>query len=472
MSDYKITIGLEIHAELKTNSKMFCGCKNDPYERKPNINICPICMGNPGTLPVINKEAVRKVLLVGKALNGQLADFTEFDRKNYFYPDIPKGYQISQYKYPLVSGGELNGVKLTRIHLEEDTARSSHDSSDYSLVDYNRAGLPLMELVTEPCLHSAKEVGDFGRELQLLLQYLDVSDANMEEGQMRVEVNISVSNTEKFGTKVEIKNINSFRSAERAVEYEFKRQVGLLEKGEKVLQETRGFDENKGTTFSQRSKENANDYRYFPDPDLPKIFIKELFDFEKGLILPETPNQKRKRFTDIFGIKESDIEVYINNKNISDLFEKSITFLQGSEQFQLLSNYITSDIMGIIKTKTEDEVSAILNNLKPEYLSKIVLMIVDGKISSRGAKDIIKFMIETNEDPLTIAEQKNLIQKNDPEELKKILTKIIADNQDLVDDYKKGKATSLQFFIGQAMKESKGSANPVMLQNILKELLS
>lgn len=254
MEDYKITIGLEIHAELKTKTKMFCGCLNVPDEKEPNINICPICMGYPGTLPVINKSAVKKVLLVGVALGSDLADFTEFDRKNYFYPDIPKGYQISQYKYPLVSGGGLCGVKLTRVHLEEDTARSSHDTKDISLVDYNRAGVPLLELVTEPVIHSAEEVMKFAQELQLLLQYLQVSDANMEKGEMRVEVNISISNSDIFGTKVEVKNINSFRSAGRAVEYEFERQKSLLQRGEKVVQETRGFDENKGITFPNDQK--------------------------------------------------------------------------------------------------------------------------------------------------------------------------------------------------------------------------
>src|SRR5574343_632370 len=254
--EYYTTIGLEIHAELKTNSKMFCGCKNNPDEKTPNTNICPVCMAHPGTLPVINAEAVKSVVKVGLALGANIADFTEFDRKNYFYPDIPKSYQISQYKYPIVSGGELNGVKITRVHLEEDTATSKHDRGNFSLIDFNRAGVPLMELVTEPVIHSSREAGDFGRELQLLLKYLEVSEANMEKGQMRVELNISVSDDpNKFGTKVEVKNINSFRSAERAGEYEVKRRIALLEKGEgdKIVQETRGWDESKQATFSQRS---------------------------------------------------------------------------------------------------------------------------------------------------------------------------------------------------------------------------
>ena len=275
-SKYKATIGLEIHAEMKTNTKMFCSCKNDTEEKKPNVNICPICTGQPGTLPVINKQAVKNVLKMGVALGSKLADFTEWDRKNYFYPDIPKGYQISQYKYPLVVGGKLNGINITRIHLEEDTAKSSHDQGDFSLVDFNRAGVPLMELVTEPELHSGKESADFARELQLLLQYLGVGDANMEKGEMRIEANISVSTTDKLGTKVEVKNINSFKAVEKAVAYEIERHIQVLESGGKIVQETRGWNEDKQATFSQRLKEDSHDYRYFPDPDLPKMKISEI----------------------------------------------------------------------------------------------------------------------------------------------------------------------------------------------------
>ncbi|KKQ44402.1 MAG: Aspartyl/glutamyl-tRNA(Asn/Gln) amidotransferase subunit B [Candidatus Nomurabacteria bacterium GW2011_GWC1_37_9] len=312
---YYTTIGLEIHAELNTNSKMFCGCKNDPDEIKPNVNICPVCMAHPGTLPVINKKAVESVIKVGLALGANIADFTEFDRKNYFYPDIPKAYQISQYKYPIVKGGSLKGVDITRVHLEEDTATSKHDRGDYSLVDFNRAGVPLMELVTEPVIHSAKEAGDFGRELQILLRYLGVSEANMEKGQMRVELNISISEDPKvFGTKVEVKNINSFRAMERAALYETKRMTELLEegRGDEIVQETRGWDENKQSTFSQRSKENANDYRYFPDPDLPKLFLNKIFDIEKMRSeLPELPETRRNRYRNNYGIKDEDIESYI-----------------------------------------------------------------------------------------------------------------------------------------------------------------
>lgn len=470
MSDYKMTIGLEIHAELKTETKMFCGCKNLPEEKTPNIYICPVCMGYPGTLPVINKEAVRKVLIVGVALGSNLADFTEFDRKNYFYPDIPKGYQISQYKYPLVSGGSLLGVDITRIHLEEDTARSTHDTPGKSLVDFNRAGVPLMELVTEPVIHSAEEAMNFARELQLLLQYLGVSDANMEKGEMRVEVNLSISKDKTFGTKVEVKNLNSFRSVGRAIEYEYNRQIEILEKGEKVKQETRGWDENKNITFSQRSKENADDYRYFPDPDLPKILISEIPEFSREVLeklLPELPLRKRERFVSSFGLKNEDAEFYINNKIYSDFFEKVVSNLSNSALIKTASNYITSDMVGLSKNKGELS----LGKISDASFASLIQMISKGEVSSRGAKDILKIMFEEGGDPEIIANEKGLIQKNDTEELTSIIKKIIDSNPSVALEYKSGKESVLQFFVGQGMKETKGSANPEILKNIILELL-
>lgn len=284
--EYKPTIGLEVHAELKTKTKMFCDCKNDPKENRPNINICPICMGHPGTLPVINKKAVEFVIKTGLALNCKINEDTFFERKNYFYPDLTKGYQISQYQTPLTKDGYLdiktdNGqqttkkIRINRVHLEEDTGKLLHPrGADYSLVDFNRVGVPLMELVTEPDISSAKEAGDFARELQLILRYLDVSNADMEKGQMRVEVNISLSKTKKLGTKVEIKNLNSVKSVEKSIEFEIKRQAELLNRGEKIVQETRGWHDIRQETFSQREKEESHDYRYFPEPDLPPLKIK------------------------------------------------------------------------------------------------------------------------------------------------------------------------------------------------------
>ena len=473
MEGYTMTIGLEIHAELKTQSKMFCGCKNSPEQGAPNAFTCPVCMGNPGTLPVINRGAVRNVLLVGAALGGDLADFTEFDRKNYFYPDIPKGYQISQYKYPLVSGGSLAGVSLTRIHLEEDTARSTHDTPGVSLIDFNRAGVPLMELVTEPVIHSSEQAMNFAKELQLLLQYLQVSDANMEKGEMRVEVNISVSKTTTFGTKVEVKNINSFRAAGKAIDFEFTRQVALLEKGENVVQETRGWDENKEVTVSQRSKENANDYRYFPDPDLPKLVISEIPEFNITNLkneLPELPSQKRTRLEKDFGIKSSDVETYINNRDAGVFLEEVATLIEGfgGEAMRLASNYIISDIMGLSKSTGSEFV---LGSVTKETFAKMIGMIVSGDLSSRGAKDTLKIMFEVGGDPEVIAKEKGLIQKSDIGEIQKLAEKIIAENPSSVDDYKKGKESLLQFMIGQGMKETKGSVNPELLKKIILETL-
>lgn len=466
---YYTTIGLEIHAELKTNSKMFCGCKNNPDEKTPNTNICPVCMAHPGTLPVINAEAVKSVVKVGLALGAKIADFTEFDRKNYFYPDIPKSYQISQYKYPIVSGGELNGVKITRVHLEEDTATSKHDRGDFSLVDFNRAGVPLMELVTEPVIHSAKEAGDFGRELQLLLRYLGVSEANMEKGQMRVELNISVSDDpNKFGTKIEVKNINSFKAVEKAAEYETKRMIELIESGEKdkIVQETRGWDETKQSTFSQRVKENANDYRYFPDPDLPKLFLSEIFNTEElRKNLPELPQAKRIRYENDYGIKKEDIESYITDQELGSWFEKVATILNDKDKIKTASNYITSDFLGLKKINPDIKIP------RENNFAELIQMIFDNKVSSRAAKNILAIITTEDASPMKIAEEKDLLQKNDEGALKEIIQKIIDNNKEVVETYKAGKENAIMSLVGQVMKETKGSANPQIALKLLKEFL-
>lgn len=470
---YITTVGLEIHAELKTKTKMFCDSKNDADEERPNVNVCPICMGHPGTLPVINKEAVKHVLKVGLALGGKLADFTEFDRKNYFYPDIPKGYQISQYKNPLISGGMLAGVELTRIHLEEDTAKSTHDTGAYSLVDFNRAGVPLMELVTEPVIHSAEQASRFAKELQLLLQYLGASGANMEKGEMRVEANISVAvEGGKRGTKVEVKNLNSFRAVERAIEFETKRHIELIEAGEKVVQETRGWDEKKEVTFSQRLKEDSHDYRYFPDPDLPKLKLSEVKEFNHALLkgeLPELPWEKRERLKNSFGLKEEDVEIYVRGIEWGKYFESIIALLGKDKKKSLLaSNYIVSDLAGLTKNNPTPWAAGKPN---AEDFAKLITMVSENQISSRGAKDLLKIMYEEGGDPEVIAKEKGLVQKSDEGELKAIAEKIIAANPSVVADFKGGKASSLQFFIGQGMKETKGAANPEVLKKLFTSLL-
>ena len=465
---------------------MFCGCLNDPDEIHPNINICPICTGQPGTLPVINIEAVKKVLMVGKALNGRLAEYSQFDRKNYFYPDLPKGYQISQYQHPLVEGGDLLGIKIRRIHLEEDTGSLVHKHNK-SLINYNRAGVPLMELVTEPVITFGKEARKFAEELQLILRYLNVSDADMEKGQMRVEVNISLSkDTEqkndgenfteaklfapKLGTKVEIKNLNSFRAVEGAIDYEIERQKNLLNRGEKVVQETRGWDEDKGITFSQRKKEESHDYRYFPEPDLPPLNILDLG--LKDLKLPELPEEKRIRFKEEYEIRPEYIEIIISNKKLADFFEAAVSELEDKKATNLLANYIISDLFGLFKEKliNIEEIDNIL--IKPSNLAQLINMIDSNEINSRMAKDILKIMLETGKNPKMISEEKGLIQISDESAVNEIIEEIIKENQKAIDDYKNGKESAMQFLIGQAMKKTKGSVNLDVLKRKFKEKIS
>jgi len=463
MSTYRPTIGLEIHAELKTKTKMFCACHNNPDEGVANTNICPVCMAHPGTLPVINREAVHKVLLVGTALGSTLADFTEFDRKNYFYPDIPKGYQISQYKYPPVSGGTLNGIALTRIHLEEDTASSQHEG-EKSLVNYNRAGVPLMELVTEPVIHDAEVAGSFARELQLLLRTLGAGEANMEKGEMRVEANISVApateiNTKDvapvLGTKVEVKNINSFRSVERAILFEIKRQTKLLEKGEKVVQETRGWDEAKQETFSQRKKESSHDYRYFPDPDLPKLILSEIPEFSPEALekeLPELPWEKRERLHKLGFLQTQDIEQLLVNEELSDRFKKIEQILTDPAILKTAANFILNDIVG---QKKKDPAWTIPEAM---FIAEVARKYHEGVLASPQAKQAIL--------------SGKTVATLDDSALGEIVEKVIAANPTVAADYKAGKEAALQFLVGQGMKESRGSANPGILAEIFKKLLS
>jgi aspartyl-tRNA(Asn)/glutamyl-tRNA(Gln) amidotransferase subunit B len=484
--DYILTVGLEVHAELKTRTKMFCDSKNDPDEERPNMNICSICMGHPGTLPTINKEAVGHVLRVGLALGGTLADFTEFDRKNYFYPDIPKGYQLSQYEFPLVSGGSLRGVSITRVHLEEDTATSLHEEGEYSLVDFNRAGVPLMELVTEPVIKSAKEAGDFARELQLLLRYLGASDANMEKGEMRVEANISVisksqflslrdisrrETTPKLGTKVEVKNLNSFRAVERAIEYEYERQTSLLDSGGTIVQETRGWSDVNGKAFSQRRKEESHDYRYFPDPDLPKLMIRDVGEFELDRLrdeIPELPEAKRLRYRAL-GIRDEDAETLIANRSLAVLFEQAAAMLKG-EEIIVAVNYLTSDLIGLVK-KAGGDADSVALVFTPEAFSKLIGMVHGKQLSSRAAKDILAILFEKGGNPENIASEQGLLQKSGAGELEKVVQEVIKANAKVVGDYKSGKAAALQFLLGQGMKATKGAANPAVLKEVFISLL-
>ena len=477
MSEYIPTIGLEIHAELKTKTKMFCSSKNVSVAAEPNMHICPVCMAHPGTLPVINREAVRSVLRVGVALGATLADYTEFDRKNYFYPDLPKGYQLSQYEYPLVSGGELEGVAITRVHLEEDTASSMHEEGVGTTIDYNRAGVPLMELVTEPVITSAAQAGNFARELQLLLRCLGASEANMEKGEMRVEANVSVAKAtdgiknKELGIKVEIKNLNSFRAMERAVEYEIKRQTELLERGEKVIQETRGWDEAKQSTFAQRTKEGSADYRYFPDPDLPSLQLSEIADFSRESLagqMPELPWERRERYLAL-GIKKDDAQLYVQEAALGGFFEEVIALFGGDKaRILLASNYIANDLVKIIRdiegrdSEYQSEIPISARNFK-----EIIDMLAEDAISSRAAKDILIACVKGGiEEPRRYAEREGLLKASTPA-LEHVVNEVIANNPKVAGDFRAGKGAALEFLIGQCMKALRGAGDPAVLRELL-----
>jgi aspartyl-tRNA(Asn)/glutamyl-tRNA(Gln) amidotransferase subunit B len=490
---YLPTIGLEIHAELNTKSKMFCSCPNDPDEERPNTNVCPICLGHPGTLPVLNKEAIRHVLRMGLAVNGMFADFTEWDRKNYFYPDIPKGYQISQYKYPLITGGSLSGVEIERIHLEEDTAQSTHDAHEMSLVNFNRSGVPLMELVTKPVIHDAATAVRFAKELQLLLRYLGAGEANMEKGEMRVEANISVaplsqgetltqitprSHLGKLGTKTEVKNLNSFRAVEGAVAFEIKRQIAALERGDKIMQETRGWNEAKQETYSQRSKESSHDYRYFPDPDLPKMKISEIAEFAPATLrtsLPELPWNKRERFATDFGMTAKEVAVFVDSPSLAGYFETIISsFGTDIKKVRLTINYLLTDYLKLAKDagalSSEGELSDVFP-IPAASFAGLIEIIASGDISSRGAKDLLAILFrEKGGSARTLAEAHGLLQKSDAADLIPVVEKVLTDNPKAIAEYKAGKAASIQFLIGQTMKSSKG-ANPEVVKKLILERL-
>lgn len=473
MKKLEPTMGLEVHAELATRTKMFCDCKNDPDERNPNVNTCPVCLGHPGALPTINKSAVEAVIKVGLALHGTINPVTKFDRKNYFYPDLPKGYQISQYDQPLVEGGSLLGIRITRIHLEEDVGRSQH-AADGTVIDFNRSSIPLMELVTEPDFRSADEVVAFARELQLILRTLHVSNADMEKGNMRIEVNISLN----MGTKVECKNINSFKAVHDAIHYEVVRQKDVLTKGEKVLQETRGWNEAKKATFSQRLKEDAHDYRYFPEPDLPpfETVVFNIEDLKRHL--PELPTEKRERLKKEFGLSDAQTEILVFEPYLANFFEEAVSELAAFDEMEkektskksvdLLFNYLTSDLRGL-----ENELKVGVNDMKvtPERLAHLVDLIEAGKIGSRQAKDILRAMVEEDSDPEEIMTEQGLETVSDDTELLKTIDEVIAENPSAVADYKKGKTASVQFMIGKAMAKLRGRGAPDTLRSLFEDKL-
>lgn len=489
MPKYLPTIGMEIHVELKTDSKMFCGCKNDPeLDKEPNSNICEVCTAQPGTLPVPNKEAVKFVQLAGLALNCELAKDSKFDRKNYFYPDIPKGYQISQYDQPLCGKGEIfledRKFGVTRIHLEEDTGKLNHPKgTDYSLVDFNRAGVPLMELVTEPDFTSGKEASLFCQKLQQICRYLGISEADMEKGHMRCEANVSVykeGEDRLSGTKVEVKNINSFKFVEKAINFEIDRQIEALESGERISQETRGWDANRNATVSQRSKETAADYRYFPEPDIPPMLFSDEYINELKKNLPELPDQKLKRFVEEYGIGERDGELLTSDKDLANYFEKSISELREKIQsgeikspedkvFRLAVNYFNTEIRKHLIEK-QDKISSI--KITPENYAELIGIVADGKINSSAAQAVLEEMYQRGCDPSQVIEEKNLGQMDDDSQLEKIIDGVLSGNQNSVSDYLNGKENALKFLMGQVMKATQGKANPQKATEIIKKKIA
>ena len=489
-SKWKPVIGMEVHIQPKTESKMFCRCKNDPFCKDPNIHTCPVCTAQPGALPVPNEKAIEEVLKLGLALSCKIADYSCFARKSYFYPDLPKGYQISQYDNPFCQKGELsfNGkkVRINRIHLEEDAGKNFHPKgTEYTLVDLNRAGVPLIELVTEPDIESALDARRFCEELQLILRYLKISDADMEKGQMRCEANISlvpVNTKEKDklkGTKVEVKNLNSFKAVERSIDFEIKRQARILGRGEKVKAETRGWSEGKQGTVSQRSKEEASEYRYFPEPDIPPIFVdrKNLKILEEEL--PELPEEFRKRLKKEYGISEKSIAILATEKELGNFFEEAASELLAwwedeqkgkkfpKEIYQLLANYLVTEIkkyLSVEKRKVEEILCT------PENLAELVMMLYENKINSSAAQTILGRILKKGGDPSQVAKELDLIQISDVGVLEKAVRKVIKENPAPVAEFQAGKEKTLQYLIGLVMKETKGKANPQKVAEIIKKL--
>ena len=474
--DYEVVIGLEVHSELSTKTKIFCSCPTE-FGGEPNSHCCPICMAMPGALPVLNKKVVEYAIKAGLATNCKIANISKNDRKNYFYPDLPKAYQISQYDIPLCTDGYVeieteNGTKrigLTRIHIEEDAGKLNHDEySRGSLVDLNRAGVPLIEIVSEPDLRSAEEADIYLKKLKSILEYIEVSDCKMQEGSLRADVNVSVrkKGTKEFGTRTEMKNMNSFRSITRAIEYEAERQIEVLEQGGKIEQETLRWDEVSGKTFSMRDKEDAQDYRYFPDPDLAIIKISDEMIEKIKSELPEMPENRRERYIKEFNLPEYDSNILTSSKYISDLFENAVKICNNPKA---VSNWIMTDITRILNEK-EQEPNEI--PFSAEQLGELVILIDKGTISSAIAKKVLEELFENPRNPEEIIKEKGWIQISDEGAIKEVVLKILEANPQSIVDFKAGKDRALGFLVGQAMKETKGKANPQMLNKMFLEELN
>lgn len=476
---YEAVIGLEVHAQLSTNSKLFSSAPL-AFGSAPNRNITPLCTAQPGTLPALNREAVQLAIRAALATNCGINNVSIFSRKNYFYPDLPKGYQISQYDKPLAEHGfleieyenyrgnlESRKVGITRIHMEEDAGKSQH-MAGFSLVDLNRAGTPLIEIVSEPDFCSPQDSGAYLRKLRSILQYIDVCDGNMQEGNFRCDANVSVRpvGTQKFGTRTELKNVNSFRFVEKAIEYEIQRQITVLQSGGKIIQETRLYDSAKNVTASMRSKEEAHDYRYFPEPDLPPLRVASQWIEDVKGKLPELPDAKAERFVKDFGITEYDSKVITGNKALADYYEKALASSQGEPK--LVANWVMGDVLRSLKV---GEIEIEDCKLPPEYLGELVALIKAGTISSKIAKDVFEEMWANPKSPSQIVKDKGLVQISSPELIEAAVRKIMESNPKNVADYRAGKEKLFGFFVGQAMKETQGKANPQMLNDIIKAFL-
>ena len=474
--EYETVIGLEVHVELATKTKIFCGCST-AFGGAPNTHTCPVCTGMPGSLPVLNKKVVEYAAAVGLATNCNITKDCKFDRKNYFYPDNPQNYQISQLYLPIcrdghvdieLEDGTVKPVRIHEIHMEEDAGKLVHDDwSGESLVDFNRSGVPLIEIVSEPDMRSAKEVIAYLEKLRLIIQYLGASDCKLQEGSMRADVNLSVREVgaAEFGTRTETKNLNSFSAIERAIEAEKNRQIDLIESGEKVVQETRRWNDDKEYSYAMRSKEDAQDYRYFPDPDLVPIHISDEWLEEIRSRQPEFKTEKMKRYKEEFGIPDYDIEILTDSKKLADIFEQTTAICNNPKK---VSNWLMVETMRIIKEKSMD-VSDI--SFSPANLAALIKLTDDGSINSSVAKEVFEKIFDEDIDPVKYVEENGLKQVNDEGALKKTAEDVIAANPQSVEDYRSGKEKAIGFLVGQTMKAMKGKANPAMVNDMLKELL-
>lgn len=476
---YEAVIGLEVHTELQTTTKIFCGCKTS-FGAEPNTNVCPVCLGLPGVLPVLNKRVLEFAVRAGLALNCEISRFSKFDRKNYYYPDLPKNFQTSQFDLPICERGhldiEVNGekkqIRITRAHMEEDAGKLVHHGtsitdSDYSLVDYNRTGTPLLEIVTEPDMRSAKEAVAYLEKMRAILQYIGISDCRMEEGSLRCDANVSVRpvGQKELGTKAEIKNINSFKGVEKAIEYEALRQAEILEDGGKIIQETRTWDEKEGVTKSMRTKEEANDYRYFPEPDLAPFTVSEEYIEDIRKTLPELPDERRERYIANFGLSSTDAQYMTNDKDTSDYFEKVVA--AGADP-KASVNWIMGEFASQLSNAGIEIAKA---PVTPENLAKLLALIAKGTISGKIAKKVFAEMWKDGADPEEIVKAQGLVQISDTGALKELVVKVIANNPKAVEDFKAGKKKAVGALVGQIMKETKGKANPKVINELLNDEL-